>query len=99
MAELHEKASLGDAEALDESLNSGHHPDDADIDWGSRTALHLASSGGYRLCVVLLLKRGANVNITRYDDATPLHCACEIGNVEIVMLLLNHGANPSAKDR
>ena len=99
MAELHEKASLGDVEGLEETLNCGHHPDDADLDWGSRTALHISSSGGYRLCVHLLINRGANINITRYDDATPLHCACEMGNVDIVIILLNHGANPLARDR
>ena len=99
MTDLHENASIGDLESLEESLNSGHHPDDPDSDWGIRTALHLAAAGGFRSCVALLLSRGANVNAKKYDNATPLHCACEIGNLGIITLLLNHGADPMVIDR
>lgn len=35
-----------------------------------------------------------NVNVRRSGDGfTPLHLVCEIGNVEIIKLLLEHGAN------
>ncbi|GLE11237.1 hypothetical protein PINS_up023576 [Pythium insidiosum] len=35
-----------------------------------------------------------NVNVRRSGDGfTPLHLACQVGNVEIITLLLDHGAN------
>ncbi|KAI6657039.1 Ankyrin repeat domain-containing protein 66-like [Oopsacas minuta] len=99
MVDMHESASIGDLEGLEEALNSGYHPDDPDNDWGIRTALHLSASAGFRACVALLIARGADVNAQMYDNSTPLHCACEIGHLGIIFLLLNHGANPLAIDR
>jgi ankyrin repeat protein len=41
----------------------------------------------------LLLKRGANVNEKDKDNATPLHLASYYKRLEIVRVLLDHGAN------
>jgi ankyrin len=64
--------------------------------------LHNVSNGKYKsqedgVCVAqLLLERGANVNTRRNDHWTPLHAACYAGNLEIVRLLLDHGADLEA---
>ena len=76
-----------------------------------KTALHLASHGnpyldlniGPSLSNVarLLLEHGADVN-ARMDEAeghcTPLHLAARNGRVEVVHVLLRHGANVRMKD-
>jgi ankyrin repeat protein len=46
----------------------------------------------------LLLARGADVNTRCKDLGTPLHHAAYFGNVEIVRLLLDHGAQVNAVD-
>lgn len=47
MTELHEAASLGDQEKLEDALKKGLDPDEADPEWDDRTPLHIAASGGY----------------------------------------------------
>ncbi len=42
-----------------------------------------------------LLKKGADVNATTPKGIMPLHLASMIGDVEIVRILLKHGANPN----
>ena len=59
---------------------------------GLRTALHFA--GHHRDVVKLLLDRGANPNIRdEGDDAMPLHFAAERGDMDVVTLLVEHGAD------
>ncbi|HUF51251.1 MAG TPA: ankyrin repeat domain-containing protein [Longimicrobiales bacterium] len=59
---------------------------------GRRTALHFGV--GHADMVRLLLARGANPNIRDDgDDAMPLHFAAEAGNMEVVRLLIEHGAD------
>ena len=83
-------------------LDNGADPEtNAEGDMGEKP-LHKVSSGKYRSqedgvrVAQLLLERGADVNIRRNDDWTPLHVASFHGNVEIVHLLLDHGADPEA---
>lgn len=45
-----------------------------------------------------LLAKGADVNAKTQYGATPLSYACDRGNLEIVKLLLEHGANVNVKD-
>jgi ankyrin repeat protein len=59
---------------------------------GARTALHHAIA--HEPVVQLLLERGANPNIRDDgDNAMPLHFAAEQGNMAIVRLLVEHGAD------
>ena len=46
MTELHEAASLGDLEQLEEALKRGLSPNEPDVDWSSRTPLHIAAGNG-----------------------------------------------------
>lgn len=62
-------------------------------DSGLRTALHFGS--GHEAVVRTLLERGANPNIRdEGDNAYPLHFAAERGDLAIVELLVEHGADP-----
>ena len=55
MSCLHEAASLGDADLLEDGLVKGADPNERDWDWGGRTALHIAASKGDKDCVLLLI--------------------------------------------
>jgi hypothetical protein len=67
-----------------------------------RTALHMAVDSEKVSLVRTMLQFGANPNTKRHiyidgsDDITPLHSACT--SKELVQLLLDHGADASAKD-
>lgn len=52
------------------------------------------NSGNEIECAQMLLKSGAQPNVTQTDGQTPLHIAAKSGNVEMVKLLLREGANP-----
>lgn len=66
------------------------------------TALHMAVDSEKTLLVRTLLQFGANPNTKSHiyidgpDDITPLHDACR--SKELLQLLLDHGADASAKD-
>jgi ankyrin repeat protein len=79
---------------------------DADIDAGDNTGwtpLSWASRGHFfkdGSVHRLLLERGADVNSRADDDGcTPLHRASQHGALEIVRLLLEHGADAEAVNR
>ena len=81
MSELHESASTGDLEALEDGLRRGLDPSEPDPEWGGRTPLHIASSCGHKKCVYVLLKAGSDVNARTDTGWTPAHSACETGQV------------------
>jgi ankyrin repeat protein len=65
-----------------------------------RTPLHLAvlrSDPPNTRTVLLLLELGADVNCSDESKQTPLHMATLSGQMDMVKLLLQHGANPLAR--
>jgi hypothetical protein len=79
-----------------------HGADINSADDRNGTALHRAVDNANTPLVRTMLRFGANANTKRHiyidgpDNVTPLHCACN--SKEILQLLLDHGADPSAKD-
>jgi ankyrin repeat protein len=45
------------------------------------------------------VKAGANVNAKGLDDDTPLHDAAIVGNLKLVKMLVERGADPCYKNR
>ena len=61
-----------------------------------QTVLHLAiEAGNYKSCDAAI-KNGAKVNLCRENFTSPLHLAAIGGDLEIVKLLVSHGANKEA---
>jgi len=60
------------------------------------TPLHYAASKGQVETARMLLKRGAIVNAPAPDGTSPLMMAAYSGNRDVVQLLLDHGADPTA---
>ena len=62
----------------------------------------MACAENKRDTVELLLARGANIGFRSsflQRGRTPLHIACEKGHVDLVRLLLDHGADAKCMDR
>ena len=74
--------------------------DGANVNWQSAEGcplLHYAVTGGHTAMVTLLLVAGAQVNARTRDHVTPLINGIEWGYVEIVKILLAHGADSRAQ--
>lgn len=92
-------AALGDVATLMERLRTGGQDVD-ERDAHGRTALFVACRNNQLSAVRLLLGRGAAAGAAAGDGQTPLSTAClhmlsQECDVEIVRLLLAHGAKPT----
>ena len=97
---LHDVAYRGDLEMVHKLIDYGVDINAVDlVGW---TPLYWASQGSYPRCIDairLLLEHGADINARGNHDLIALHCASELGRLEIVRVLLEHGANVEAEDR
>ena len=62
------------------------------------TALYRAAEQYYPVCVMELLKAGADVNIANNDGQTPLMVAVKRGSISLVALLIHYGADVNVVD-
>ncbi|KAI4599420.1 hypothetical protein KJ359_001862 [Pestalotiopsis sp. 9143b] len=63
-----------------------------------RNALSWAAENGDCKIIEMLLKAGAEVDLTDKLDRTPMMWAAITGQADVVKILLQHGANTKAKD-
>jgi ankyrin repeat protein len=68
-------------------------------DSDGQSALMYASKRSFNETAALLINHGADVNVqSRKKEITPLVLAAVAGNVELVRMLLEHGADPNLTD-
>ncbi|MDR1236387.1 MAG: ankyrin repeat domain-containing protein [Holosporaceae bacterium] len=70
---------------------------DATDEYGS-TLLHVAVLNKLKSMIVHLIDRGANLNKPDKHKDTPFHYAAQSGNLEIVRLLADKGADPTLRN-
>lgn len=66
-------------------------------DAGGRTALHVAAENGHVRTVETFLGHTSLIDVSDTLGRTPLHLAIEQGHEDIVRLLLDSGADPTAR--
>ena len=92
-APIHDAAKAGDVAAITAALDAG-----ADIEAkdGGGTPLYFAVRRGHLASAKLLIERGANVKVASNYWGDLLTIASVNARVDLITLLLEHGANPNA---
>lgn len=98
-APLHMAARLQEREMVALLLDQGHAAINQRAGSLSETALHVAASWGDAAMVRLLLKRKADPNAADKEAFTPLLNAAEHGYIGIVEILVQKGADLTARTR
>ncbi|GBG90213.1 hypothetical protein CBR_g50392 [Chara braunii] len=86
---LCEAVGSGNLVYLENLLENG--ADASALDYGGRTALHVACSSCQLPAVRLLLKHGARLDICDFDGRTPYDVALRCGDQQVVQALKAHG--------
>jgi cytochrome c len=92
-AAIHDAAKKGDVAAISTALEVGANINESD---GIATPLYYAVQGAHLDAAKLLMERGADVNATTALGVAPLGPAIGKRNIELIQLLLDHGANPNS---
>ena len=92
-ASIHDAAKKGDVAALIAALDAGA---DINASEGGGTPLYFAVRRGHLAAAKLLLERGANVNVGSNYWGDLLMMASVKVRVDLITLLLAHGANPNS---
>ncbi|CAN7947588.1 unnamed protein product, partial [Ixodes pacificus] len=92
---LAEACSEGDVRAVRELLDEGRNVNEVTEE--GESLLSLACASGYCELAQLLLAMRANVEDRGLKDMTPLMEAATAGHVDIVKLLIEHGADVNAQ--
>ena len=96
-AALHWAAARGHLEVAGELIEAGADPNQEAHAPDRLTALHLASSSGHLALVELLVQAGASLEAGEGSVGTPLHLAAQADRADVVLFLLEAGADPAAK--
>ena len=84
--------------ALLEAHGVSYGPDHAEGGWPPIVYQSRGDRGGSVARVRELIEQGADVNVRNYKGQSALHCAAKAGFVDIVEVLLDHGARVDAED-
>ncbi|XP_056333410.1 ankyrin repeat domain-containing protein 66 [Danio aesculapii] len=88
MTELHQAAAAGDYDLVEEIVrNNSCNPNQKDLDWNKKTALHWAASKGQTEMVRILVENGARACLRTDTGWTPAHFAAESGRLAVLRLL------------
>ncbi|KAK2826577.1 hypothetical protein Q5P01_020791 [Channa striata] len=88
MTELHQAAAAGDFEEVEEILRENKcDPNQRDVDWSNKTALHWAAAKGHTETVRILIEHGARPCLRTEHGWTPAHFAAECGRLAVLRLL------------
>jgi ankyrin repeat protein len=95
--EIHKAIKKNDLGKVTEILDKDPSAVNSREKMAGSTPVHIAAICGYREITILLISRGADINIKDITwGVTPLHWA---KNPEIAIVLLNAGASINAKDK
>ena len=92
-APIHDAAKMGDVAGITAALETGA---DINADDGGGTPLYFAVRRGHLAAAKLLLERGADVNVGSNYWGGLLTIASIKARVDLITLLLEHGANPNS---
>ena len=95
--QLLEFAKRGDEMRARNALDAGAAPDSRNR--AGETALYMFAREGRLSAVVLLLERGASVDLAALNKTTPLMAAAVNGHTEVMRALLNADADIRAVDQ
>ncbi|HEX7597350.1 MAG TPA: ankyrin repeat domain-containing protein, partial [Polyangia bacterium] len=97
MTALFHASHGGHAAIVRELLAHGADPNPVENKYGD-SALMRAAQAGHREVVEALLAKHAKVNLANNQKSTALHLTAFNGHDDVVKLLLDHGADTSARD-